>query len=207
MAKVPMSNTKARIWLRSLLGVAAIVAVPVVLVIALRSAYQSSSQPGGIDRNVFDYTQPKETVPPPGGTVTAPAAKPEKGVTRVYECRKNGQVIYSGQPCGPDSVTHDVAARRTNTYTSEAYEVSPSQAAAPAPGKPVRRERTTTAPATRDNSPRLSDAKKDECAQAQEEIDQINARMRQPYTSAEGEFFRERLRKLNDKQYELKCGR
>ncbi len=202
-----MSNPKARIWLRSLLGVAAIVAVPVVLTIALRSAYQSSSEPGGIDRNVFDYTQPKETVPPPGGAVTAPASRPEKGVTGVYECRKNGQVIYSGQPCGPDSVRHDVDARRTNTYTSEAYEVSPSQASAPAPVKPVRREQTTTAPATRDNAPELSDAKKVECGQAQEEIDQINARMRQPYTSAEGEFFRERLRKLGDKQDALKCGR
>ncbi len=202
-----MSNPKVRIWLRSLLGIAAIAAVPVVLVIALRSAYQSSSQPGGIDRNVFDYTQPKETVPPPGGTVAAPASELEKGVSRVYECRKNGQVIYSGQPCGPDSVRHDVDARRTNTYTSEAYEVSPSQASAPTPGKPVRREQTTTATTKPVDAAELSDAKKDECGQAQEEIDQINARMRQSYTSAEGEFFRDRLRKLADKQDALKCDR
>jgi hypothetical protein len=204
-----MSNPKARIWFRSLLGVAAIVAVPVALTIALRSAYQSSPDPGGVDRSAFDYAQPKEASPPTQTTKTAvPAVRaPDKGVTRVYECRKNGQVIYSGQPCGPDSVRHDVDARRTNTYTSEAYEVSPSQASAPAPGKPVRRDKTTTAPATRDNSPELSDSKKDECGQAQEEIDQINARMRQPYTSTEGELFRERLRKLGDKQDALKCGR
>ena len=205
-----MRNTRLSIWLRSLLGIAAIVIVPVVLVIALRSAYQSSSQPGGIDRNVFDYTQPKEAAQPTPmpGAAAAPAVQPQQGVTRVYECRnKSGQVIYSGQPCGADSVAHDVDSRRMNTYISEAYEVSPSQAQTPVPGKPLRRERTTTAPATPKSSLELTDARKDECAQAQEEIDQINARMRQAYTSAEGEFFRERLRKLGDKQDALKCGR
>jgi hypothetical protein len=162
-----MSNTQARIWLRSLLGVAAIVAVPVILVIALRSAYQSSPDPGGVDRSAFDYQQPKEALPP------------------IYECHKGGQVIYSGQPCGPDAVRHDVDARKTNTYTSEASEVSRSQA----------------------NAPALSDRQGDECAQVQEEIGQINARMRQSYSSSEGEWYRERLRKLNDKLNELKCGR
>ncbi len=182
-----MSNTQASIWLRSLLGVAAIVAVPVVLTIALRSAYQSSPDPGGVDRSAFDYKQPKEAPPP------------------IYECRKGGQVLYSGQPCGPDSVAHDVDVRSTNTNMPEVHGASPSQA--PASGKSVGREPAAQAGVTQEKSPKPAGRQGDECAEAQEEIDQINARMRQPYSSSEGGWYRERLQKLGNKQHELKCGR
>ena len=45
----------------------------------------------------------------------------------------------------------------------------------------------------------------DLCDSIEEQIDRINARMRQPYRSGEGELLRERLLKLSRQRYEAKC--
>ena len=146
---------------------------PVILIAVLRSAYQSSPESGKIDRGVFEYAQPGQSTPPARTSDTrvssAPAQDPD--VTRVYECREDGQLVYSGQPCGRDSITRDVDVRDTNTHTPPT----------------LRRD--------------------GECADIQKEIDQINARMRQAYSPAEGEQLRERRRTMSDRLHVLKCGR
>lgn len=168
-----MRGAKTRIWLRSLIGVALILGLPVILVYALRDAYQSSPEPGTISRSVFDYDKPSESAKPaapaepqvPPAAAPVPAAAPDS--TRMYECEQNGERIYSSQPCGNDSVARDIDTQAVNT------------------SRPAHNE----------------------CDDAQQEVEQINARMRQPYTNAEGGYYRERLRKLNKRLDELKCGR
>jgi hypothetical protein len=164
-----MRGSNARIWLRSLLGVALILGVPAILVYALRTAYQSSPEPGTISRSVFDYAKPAEAPKPaaPAEPQSASTAAPAPGTTRMYECQENGEAIYSSQPCGSDSVARDINTQVINTSK-----------------RPVR----------------------DACMDAQQEIEQINARMRQPYSKAEGQYYRERLRKLGSRLDELKCG-
>jgi hypothetical protein len=44
-----------------------------------------------------------------------------------------------------------------------------------------------------------------ECAGLEQEKDSINARMRQGYTSLQGDGFRDRLRFLGARYYELRC--
>lgn len=45
------------------------------------------------------------------------------------------------------------------------------------------------------------------CARIEEEKDRINARMRRPYRSWEGERLRERLRQLSAQRWDAGCGR
>lgn len=46
-----------------------------------------------------------------------------------------------------------------------------------------------------------------ECAYIDQQIDQLNARMRQKYTSRQGEYMRDQLRGLKERRYDLRCGR
>jgi hypothetical protein len=165
-----MRGTKTRIWLRSLLGVALILGVPAILVYALRTAYQSSPEPGTVDRSVFDYAKPVEATKPtaPAEPQASSPTAPAPGSTRMYECQQNGEPIYSSQPCGSDSVARDINTQAVNT------------------SKPPEH---------------------DDCADAQQEIGQIDARMRQSYNKAEGKYYGERLSKLSTRLRELKCGR
>jgi hypothetical protein len=163
-----MSPSKVNLWLRLLLGVAVIVGGPLILIAVLRSAYQSSPEPGKIDPGTFEFGKlgPSSTALRPADSPAAPAQ--DMHAARLYECRKGGQLIYSGQPCGPDSIEREVNVRDTNT----------SVPALKFPG---------------------------ECADAQKEIDQINALVRQGLSSAEREVYRERLHRLDERMRELKC--
>ena len=49
-----------------------------------------------------------------------------------------------------------------------------------------------------------ADARKACLERVQAQIDRINARMRQPYSSAAGEYYREQLRQLSDKRHECR---
>jgi hypothetical protein len=142
-----VARGNASIWIRSILGVALIVGLPAILVYALRSAYQSSPEPGKISTAALEFVEagkePPAPVPPAAPKPPAPAPAPE----------------LSSPPPAPavDSA--------------------------------------------------LSLQESGECAQVQEEMDEIKARMGQSYTSAEGEFYRERLLKLGNRLHELKCRR
>lgn len=141
-----MARGNAKIWIRSILGVAVIVGLPAILVFALRSAYQSSPEPGKISSSALEFVEAGKEPPAP---VPPAAPKPP--------------------------------------------------AAAPVPELP-----SPPAPAV-DSA--LSLKASGECAQVQEEMDEIKVRMGQSYTAAEGEFYRERLLKLGNRLRELKCGR
>src|SRR5882672_6443214 len=113
-----MAGARIRIWVRSLLGVALILGLPAILIYALRTAYQSSPEPGTIASSVFDYDKPGDRAKAPtvAGAQAASATEPAPGTTRVYECQRNGQSVYSSQPCGSDSVVRDINTQKINTY-------------------------------------------------------------------------------------------
>jgi len=201
-----MPGAKIRIWLRSLLGVALILGLPAILVYALRTAYQSSPEPGTIASSVFDYGKPGDTgkAPAAAGAPATSATKPAPGATRVYECQRNGQSVYSSQPCGSDSVVRYINTKNINTYKPAQRDVSQTPRPASTPTAP--RPAPVAAGDDRGIEPELSSQEGGECGKVQEEMDEINARMRQPYNNAEGEYYRERLRKLSKRLYELNCG-
>jgi hypothetical protein len=167
-----MSRSKVTLWVRLLFGVAVIVGGPLILIAVLRTAYQSSPEPGKIDPGTFEFGKlgPSSPARRPTDSQRPPAAAQDMHATRLYECRKGGQLIYSGQPCGPDSIEREVNVRDANTSVP--------------PRMPI-----------------------GECVEAQKEIDQINVLMRQGYSSSEGELYRERLRRFDERMRELQCGR
>jgi hypothetical protein len=84
----------------------------------------------------------------------------------------------------------------------------PKTPAAPAPAPaPVAKPVAPQPKAATSGSVEMSSKEAAECGDTQDEIDQINARMNQPYTPAEGDFYRERLKKLGARLKELKCAR
>ena len=79
-----MRNTKAGVWIRIVLGVAVIVGGPAILIAVMRSAYQTSPVPGGIDRATFDYPRPGDSAQavgatPDGKPYPAPCPRPGDG--------------------------------------------------------------------------------------------------------------------------------
>jgi hypothetical protein len=134
----------------------------------------------------------------PGAVAPGERAYGPDGTTYVgvYECEVNGQRVVSDRPCGPGA-------------TTRVLEVDP--ATAPPPPVPVYRP----SPSTSSAAPRAeySDSAADaaghegQCRIVDQEIDQLNARMRQGYGSQEGEWLRAQWHRLQDRRRELRCGR
>jgi hypothetical protein len=51
----------------------------------------------------------------------------------------------------------------------------------------------------------VESSKESRCKAIADQIERINTRMRDPYTAAEGEWYRERLRKLDDQRWDANC--
>jgi hypothetical protein len=145
------------------------------------------------------HAQPAALVSTPGkspitdvGSSLAPArAAPDAPIASVYECWRDEHRILSDQPCGPDASVRQVTepnrmdAQDTRSLYSPVYVSS-------------RRSGGTWSAGQGANT-------SNRCSSIQEQIDGINARMRQAYTSQEGERFRERLRALTLQRYDAKC--
>ena len=70
-----MSRSKVTLWVRLLLGVAVIVGGPLILIAVLRTAYQSSPEPGKIDPGTFEFGKlgPSSPAPRPTDSPRPPA--------------------------------------------------------------------------------------------------------------------------------------
>jgi hypothetical protein len=124
----------------------------------------------------------------------------------VYECVVDGQRMISDRPCGPEAQRRtlvvdqpdprDVALQRQRLWQAR------QQAA--------RNRSATTSVQGGGNTPSIaSPASPNEaaCRAVDQAIDNLNARMRQGYTSQEGEYLRQRWHELKEQRYELGCGR
>lgn len=123
----------------------------------------------------------------------------------VYECTVNGQRVVSDRPCGSGAQARtlvvdqpdprDVAQQRHRQLQAQQQAARsrtlPSYSSGSAP--------STAAPVERSNAAA--------CAAVDRAIDDLNARMRQRYGAAEGEYLRKRWHELKDQRYRLGCGR
>lgn len=121
------------------------------------------------------------------------------GEAAVYECIQDGHKALSDRPCAPGAVARIVDSRELSTYSpvpvtgvaTSRYRSQPASVETPRPTTP---------------NPRQS-GQGSRCDAIQEDIDRLNARMRQPYSSQEGEWLRKRWHSLKELYYDEGCGK
>ena len=112
--------------------------------------------------------------------------------THVYECKVNGQRVFSDHACGDDAVERDV----TVSNRMDAVKLSSSGT------------KTTTSHSTRkrrDTGTDVQDKRRQQCARIQTSRDALNEKMRTGYTAKQDERLHQRLRKLDDGYFKLRC--
>lgn len=113
----------------------------------------------------------------------------------VYECFINGQRVISDRSCGDNAKI-------------KVIEIAPSTPARPA--VPQYQSPTPSYDASASSAGRttaVTPSNSSACANVDREIAALNARMRQGYTSQEGEWYRERWHALHERRRDLRCGR
>jgi len=124
-----------------------------------------------------------------GHTVERAAESP---IAVAYECWRDGQRILSDKRCGSDASLRTIAEpNRMDAQDTSGLYRPPARAA--------------SSSRTMSYSDSFSTSESGECAAIERQIDAINARMRQRYTSAQGERFRDQLRELSRARYEAEC--
>lgn len=116
----------------------------------------------------------------------------------VYRCVVNGQQVFSDHACAADASVVEIS----EPNRAEAQDTSALYA-------PVAGQRSRVTVQSGGFSDSGSSASVDDraaiCDSIQEQIDSINARMRQKYSNWEGERFRDRLRELKAECWDRKC--
>jgi hypothetical protein len=149
-------------------------------------AQESPAVPESYPATLFE---PRQRAPARQGTLT------------VYECVVAGQKVYSDQPCGDDAREKAVIVSRPDAENAARARYLTQQAQSPTryDGNPA----ASAAVSTRSGSAMQANR----CAAIDQQIDWINARMRQGYRAYEGERLRDSLRALKSDRYDLRCGR
>jgi hypothetical protein len=137
-----------------------------------------------------EVTEPRIDVSPAADASSLPV-KPAV-IATVYECDEARQKVFSDRPCSEDVRIREVIApngMRATDVTRYARVGSRSEQVAASAGsaEPPARSKISL------------------CKSIDDQIDRINARMRQTYTAAEGEWYREHLRRLDDDRWDAKC--
>lgn len=139
----------------------------------------------------------------------APAATQRPTSARtlsIYECVVNGQRVLSDQRCADDARERSVVVTRPDpSDVALAHRRAAEQR---------RRDAYQTRPVIQGYDASRSGAGgsygsdlASRCASVDQRIEWINARMRQGYTSQEGEWLRDDLRALKQERWNLRCGR
>ena len=140
--------------------------------------------------------------------MSAPASAPELApaereqsrspriIATVYECFINGERVMSDRPCATNATLREISApnRMDAQDTSHLYDPTPPYAPTYAPPGPESSSSGSARP--------VSGAS---CDAIQAAIDAIDARMRQKYTSRQGEHYREQLRDLREARWDANC--
>lgn len=114
-----------------------------------------------------------------------------EAIAIAYECWREGQRILSDRPCGAGASVREIAAPNRMDAQDARRLYSPVAVPSRARGGASTGGRLSGTSAV--------------CDSIEAKIDAINARMRQRYTSWDGERFRERLRDLSQQRYEARC--
>ena len=115
-------------------------------------------------------------------------------IESVYECRQNGVTVFSDHRCGADAEVRTI--RAPNLMVATPLYLDQESTAAP----------TEVAPQVSTQGSRSHDGTHDEiCREIELEKDRIDARMREGYSSTEGEILRARRNSLSSRYYDLRC--
>jgi hypothetical protein len=149
-----------------------------------------------------ESSQVQAPVAAQSSSIATPSTPVPAEVTHhVWGCEHGGQKIYSDQRCGETSSLREVD--EPNRMPAEPGRVD---------GQNRDAEGGDRANAVRnysDGSASPFDPNQDsaECAHLRADVNAIHERMRHPYISAEGDYYRARLRDISARQYELNCVR
>src|SRR5690606_6378228 len=134
---------------------------------------------------------------PAAKRIEYPHLRDSNVIATAYECvGADGQRVLSDRSCGADAVVREIAApnRMPAQDTSNLYRT-------PAPARDAYWRPSQSTPAS--GGPAADNSAV--CDSIQARIDAINARMRQKYTSQEGERCRKQLRALSEDRWEAGC--
>jgi hypothetical protein len=125
--------------------------------------------------------------------LTAFQGSAREPIALVFECRADGQTIFSDQRCGTQARLRSIQAPNSMQIQRNYETVDASTNYSPPPNDRDRQAMSG-----------VSD-RRAVCDQIEVTKKAIDARMREGYSSGEGELLRERLRKLSSEYYELRC--
>ncbi len=113
----------------------------------------------------------------------------------IYECIVNGQHVFSDHVCGDNAVDRDVVVvNRMDKVDSRLVNTHSVDAKPPQP-KHIHSQRGADAVNTRQQR----------CAKIRKSKEALNDRMRAGFSARQDEKLHERLRKLDDDYFELRC--
>jgi hypothetical protein len=188
VAYCPMDADRNRErWFWSIAGAVAVAVVAVLYAFSAPDGINPATQPTASSA----LKQAPDEQKPPSRIVIERAA--DARTATVFECRVNGQRIYSDQRCGSMSEEHPIQAPNRMDAQDTGILSSPEEILARS-----RSERWHA------QEP-VVDAGSDDCTRIEDEKNSIDARMRKGYMASEGEFLRDRLRVLSARYYDLRC--
>lgn len=141
---------------------------------------------------------PQYTAPPP------PARTGRESYVGVYECTVNGQRVVSDRRCAQDAQVRTLVIDQPDPR--EVARLRQQQPATQgSSGSSYERAGSGTSTRSSGSAALVSNARA--CAAVDQAIEHLNARMRQRYSSAEGERLRAQWHDLKRQRRDLKCGR
>ena len=156
-----------------------------------------------------DRTELPPTVIAPS-TADVPDSGPSRAITAgresyvgVYECTVNGRRVVSDRPCASGAQVRTLVVDQPDPRDAAIAQQLQQQTQQPVVLK-------YSAPsASGESASAGTDVSANEaaCTAVDREIDQLNARMRQGYTSQEGEWLRAQWHALEERRRALRCGR
>jgi hypothetical protein len=163
------------------------------IAVAFSSANRTdSSEPRPLIRAAI-APLPDSSVPTPSTLTTEGAKSPRLPPGRVWECTGNGQRTFSDSPCADRSTVRQLS------------EVNRMDATPVPPPATYSRSDSGYAPDYANQSAAQSIDDSSVCEGLRDEVNEIHERMRHLYTNPEGNYYRGRLHKIGDRQYELHC--
>lgn len=152
---------------------------------------------------VIEPPRPVEA-PAPHHMDPPPALTGRESYVGIYECVENGQRVISDRPCSSSAQARTLVVDQPDPRDVARLRQQHWQAQQQS-GQTYSASRGTSQPqSVRSSSAPANEA---QCAYLDQQIDQINARMRQKYSSRQGEYLRDQLRALKGRRYDLRCGR
>lgn len=133
-----------------------------------------------------------------------PARTGRESYVGVYECVENGQRVISDRPCSSSAQARTLVVDQPDPRDVARQRQQQWQAQQQA-GQTYSAPRGTSQQLSA--GPASAPANESACAYIDQQIDWLNARMRQKYSSQEGEYLRDQLRALKERRYDLRCGR